>query len=139
MRDLNSQPNDVRPDIGGSAHYHLTLEDREGYLFAQVVSDGVTREAGFEYIRKIADRCRESNCENILVIRDIPNMLPLKELYNSAGDLFEIFDQKKLAIVNPHSEIYGRMNFLAQAYESLGGRCRIFETVSEAEKWLLEN
>lgn len=117
--------------------YELKFEDRDGYLFAHVKSDEITPEAGLDYVRRIVEKSRESNCDRVLLIRDIPNMLPLREIYRTAHELQEMFGDKTLAIVNPHSTIYGKMNFLAQAFQSRGGRCEVFESVADAEKWLL--
>jgi hypothetical protein len=45
---------------------------------------------------------------------------------------------KKLALVNPHAAIEAEVNFGMTVGQNRGGNYRSFETVPDAEAWLLK-
>src|SRR5437016_14207110 len=111
MQDLDSPIDDQVSKHDETRHYELTFEERPGYLYAHVTSGEITAEAALDYLIKIVEKCDDANCERILLERDIPHMLPFRDLYEYATKFREMFGDKKLAIVNPHTGIFGKLNF----------------------------
>ena len=125
------------PRTNERSSYELKFDERPEYLYAQVISDNGSSDVTRAYLNDVAQKCKESKCERVLIDREIPDMPPDGAIYPVALEAHKGFDGKKVAIVEP-PRTYGSMNFFKIAYESLGGECRVFETVSDAEDWLLD-
>mgnify|MGYP001181055054 FL=1 len=117
--------------------YQLKLEDRHGYLYAEVTGDTDSLEITLSFWQAIAQACRQRNSRCLLVLdrlgqfqgeRDMPGMV--------AAIIAMGFENIRIAYVN-HSvgdrALHEHGAILAQE-QGINGR--VFVGVEDAELWL---
>ncbi len=117
--------------------YELTLEEREGYLYARVEAHTITEEIAMEYLQEVTDRCRELNCERLLVDRDIPAMLPDGTLFFVAAEFQKMIAGVRVAFVNKYLSNDDALEFAVRVGVNRGADYGIFDNQQDAERWLL--
>lgn len=117
--------------------YNLTFEERPGYLFAKVVSDSMTVSVAKEYLGEIAVKSSEIGAKRVVVFRDVDVMLPDSDLFDVTHYFLELMRGIRIAFVNPHAKIQEDMEFAVRIGTNRGGAYKLFNTIDEAEKWLL--
>jgi hypothetical protein len=113
--------------------YDLTFETRNGFLFARVKAPGLTSETKAAYLKEVADKCAEVDCNGVVIHRDITGPVVMGAIYPVVEQTLKNFGTKPLAFVNPPGT---GLAFFTLAYEKLGGRIRVFDGLHEAEYWL---
>ena len=117
--------------------YQLTFEPRDGYLFARITAETITREMATEYLTEIAGKCAELKLERILLERLIPATMSNTDTYFVIGDLVRILGGRRFAVVNPHMSNEDSLGFSALVGANRGIRYRVFQNIEDAEAWLL--
>lgn len=121
----------------GSGGFNLGFERREGYLYARVQADFMDLEAAKEYLREIVDRVEADGYDCLLLERDIPTMLGPGSLYFAVQAFIQYIGRRRVALVNVYEPIKEPLDFAMLLAENAGGEFRLFDSVEEAENWLL--
>lgn len=116
--------------------YGLTIEQRDGYLYARVKALTAGYEIFAEILERIADECRRCSCTKAMIYRDVPSM-------PGVGNTFEIVDRMqktlpglKIALVNPYTSNSGLLDFAVGIAAGKGLDFEVFPTEDAALEWL---
>jgi hypothetical protein len=118
--------------------YNLAFEKRDGYLYARVQADFMDIDTAKQYLGEIAERLNAEHAMKLLIDRDIPNIPGAGSLY-FATQAFQnqIGVRTKVAFVNVYESIADQMNFAMLLAKNNGGDFKVFDSVADAERWLL--
>ncbi|MEQ1763810.1 MAG: hypothetical protein ABL984_11785 [Pyrinomonadaceae bacterium] len=120
------------------AGYTLTIEDREGYLYALAGGERLTAQISAAYWSEIAGRCFESNIERILIEKDFAEGVGPEEMLLMADHLGNLLPGRRIAFVDRHQ--HDRINELGKKLaRNRDVIMKLFNTVADAEKWLRAN
>ncbi|HTN48308.1 MAG TPA: hypothetical protein VMK32_02640 [Burkholderiaceae bacterium] len=118
--------------------FTLTIEQKDGYLHAVVTGDN-TKEDILGYLRELMQECRARAATRLLIEERLsgPRLGPV--------DVFDIAAQGNAKAVGPlHAIAYVDVNAVGQTMKfaenvavNRGLPIRMFDTVIDAEKWLL--
>jgi hypothetical protein len=117
--------------------YSLDFEERDGYLYARVEADTMTRESAVMYLREIAGKCTELGRDRLLVERHVAGLLSITDLFFIGQELAEMMRGRKVAFVNSNSTHEQALNFGLMVGTNRGAQFQMFPTLAAAEKWLL--
>jgi len=118
--------------------YNLTFEEREGYLFAGVTGEADNIEISSQYWKEIADKCKTDAIKKVLIVEDLPGGASMTDVYEVASALPQLgFFGIKIAFVDAHLDQQDVNEFGELVAVNRGLYGKIFNDVSEAEKWLL--
>ncbi|MDQ3374410.1 MAG: hypothetical protein M3521_11055 [Acidobacteriota bacterium] len=125
-------------NVEDSNAYKLEFEERTDYLYAYVSGDKASLEMSKQYWHKIAEECRRTKSKKVLIVEDIKENVSTNEMYEFACELPTMgFIGIKIAFVDQYIE-QRTLNELGELVATnRGGYGKIFNTVEEAEKWLL--
>ncbi len=118
--------------------FSLVFEQRRGYLYAEVRAAQITEEAARNYLGQIAEQVSATRTECVLIFRDIPVILSDTVLFDVTNYFLDLMAEKRIAFVNPHSEIREDMEFAIRIGTNRGAYYALFADVDEAAKWLLD-
>ena len=118
--------------------YTLTFEERSEYLFARVTADTIDRDTALDYLRKVAARRLQIHARRLMLLREIPVMLPDSDLFFTTQDFLGMIGTTRVAFVNPYAEIDEGMSFAMTIGVNRGADYRLFNSVERAEEWLLK-
>jgi len=117
-----------------SIPYDLTLEERQGYLYACIKVTELDRNIALDCLAEIVARCADIRCKRMLVERDAPAGLDDTDFLISMTDLVRMSAGVKIAFVNKHvnrDPLSGNgMNGHAADYKH-------FRATKPAETWLM--
>ena len=121
--------------------YALSLEDKSGYRHARVTGTN-SREAVLGYTQQIYETCLARNRRMVLIEEHLAGpSLPMSSVYQvvDARVAQALTAIKKIAYVdfNPEHDL-ARIEFAEDVAVNRGVNMRLFATVAEAERWLLE-
>ena len=116
--------------------YHLTVEERAGYLYACITADEIDRPTALDYLRKVSNRVIASRTDRLLLERDIPVMLSSADVFFTTQDFLEMIGSVRVAFVNKHVPIQAEMEFAMMIGTNRGANYRLFDNVPDAEVWL---
>ena len=122
-----------------SGSYNLGFEKRDGYLYARVQADFMDLNTAKKYLGEIADRVVSDGYKKLLLERDIPTMLGPGSLYFATQFFTKHIGESKVALVNVYQPIKDEMNFAVLIAKNHGGAFQVFESVEQAEAWLLRD
>ncbi len=117
--------------------YRLVWELREGVLYASIFGEQDSFELTMSAVLEIAKVCRERKAEKLLVEHEVPGALTSTEIYNIAKELPDLFLGVQVAFVIHDATVPVNPEFLQLVARNRGANGRLFETVAEAERWLL--
>ena len=117
--------------------YELKFEKRPDYLYAFVRAKTIDRDTAIDYLGRIADRCEDLECTKLLLERDIPVMLSDSDLYFTTNEFLRMLKGVKVAFFNPHISIEKAMEFAITIGTTSGAKFSLFNTIADAEEWLL--
>jgi hypothetical protein len=118
--------------------FELAFEERDGYLCARIDSKAITMERSEEYLATIVDRCRETNCNRLLIERHIPQALSNVDAYKVVTALVDqIPAGLRIAFVDSNMNNRKRLEFGTRVARSQNLDAETFDNVADAEKWLL--
>jgi len=121
-----------------AASFRLAWESREGYLRASIFGERDSFDVTMGAVLEIAKVSREKKAGKLLVEHDVPGPLTSTEVYTIAKELPDLFRGVQVAFVIHHATVRVHPEFLELVARNRGANGRLFQTVSEAERWLLE-
>ena len=118
--------------------YILQLEDRDGYLYALAGGEKLTARISASYWNEIAGRCFETECYRILIEKNFKEGVGPGEMLLMADHLGGLLPGRRVAFVDryKHDDINELGKKLARNREVM---MQLFESVDDAERWLLAN
>lgn len=119
-----------------AASYTLTLDERPDYLYAHVRAETIDRYSAMEYLRTIAERRKSTRLRRLMLVREIPVMLPDSDLFFTTRDFNEMIGPTRLAVVNPFATNDDGLGFAMTIAANRGADYRVFSSVDRAEVWL---
>lgn len=122
-----------------SGSYNLGFEKRDGYLYARVQADFLDLESAKSYLKEIAERLESDLYDKLLLERDVPTMLGPGSLYFATQAFQNYIGDCKVALVNVYEPIKEKMDFAVLLAQNNGGRFALFDTIDEAEAWLVKD
>jgi hypothetical protein len=123
---------------GKNVPYDVRFENRGSYLLAHITGRGEYLETTRTTWRSIAAECKERGFTKLLILEEIAGQLPFMDQYAFADGLRQIgFDGITVAFVDAEPEHYANNKFAEDVAANRGVNGRMFQTVAEAENWLL--
>jgi hypothetical protein len=124
-------------DVKSSENYNLRFETRDGYLYARLTSESMTLELAKRDIQEIADKCRESGAQCVIIERDCPDTLSNAMSYLAISELCQLAEPGfRMGIVDMEEANRSHLKFGLRSLERDDIEVQIFENVDEAEAWL---
>ena len=118
--------------------YNLELEERKDYLYAYVSGDKDSVEICTQYWHEIADECQRIKYSKVLIVEDIRETVSMTEMYEICTEIpYMGFIGIKIAFVDRRTEQREVNEFGGLVVTNRGVNAKLFDTVEEAEKWLL--
>jgi hypothetical protein len=118
--------------------YELTMEARDGYLYAYVAGEHDTFEICFAYWGEIGRKLAELGLERVLIVEDIAEESPMVDVYELASRLPDIgFRGVTIAFVDRYAEHQDLNEFGVLVGSNRGLVGAAFSNEEDAKKWLL--
>lgn len=125
-------------NVEDSKLYNLEFEERTDYLYAYVSGDKDNIEISTQYWREIADECRRTKCRKVLIVEDLKESVSTTETYQIASEIPHMgFFGIKVAFVDQYIEQHAVNEFGGLVSTNRGLNVKLFNSIEEAEKWLL--
>ena len=111
------------------------MENREDYLYALVGGELLTAAISKQYWDEIAEETIRLDKTKILIEKNFPQTVSVKEMYEMGVNLSKFFETKFIAFIDRygHSDINSFGQMIA---ENRGVNLKVFENVQQAESWL---
>ena len=117
----------------------LSFEQRDGYLYAFVTGSKNSSRVSRQFFKEICAKAVELGSQKILVEEDFPNQLTVLGIFQLAEYLAGTFRMKAIFAVVDKSVMHLELNrFLEIAAGNRGLTLRAFNSLEEAESWLME-
>jgi hypothetical protein len=118
--------------------YTISMEDRGEYIYVLVGGERLTAEISAAYWREIAHECFKSKKLKILIEKDFRKTVSPPEMLQMGKYLGYLLPTFKVAFVDRyrHREINELGKAVARHKEVM---MQLFDSVEEAEQWLLVN
>jgi hypothetical protein len=121
-----------------SKPYNLTLENREGYLYAYVEGDADSYEISRAFWEEIAENVRRTGAERVLIDENIVQSVSMAEVYQLASEIPKMgFGSTRVAFVDRYLDQQEVNSFGELVAVNRGLSGKVFNNVAEAETWLL--
>jgi hypothetical protein len=118
--------------------YAVTFEYHEKFIY--VLVKGTQYDYGLikSYFQDILRECEACDCKQILIEEDICDSAPLVDIYKISSELSEMgFAKIRIAFVDRHPDQKELNTFAQIIANSYGLDSRVFDNVTEAEEWLV--
>ena len=124
----------MEPDKG----YTLELEDRNGYVYALASGEKLTALISSSYWNEIAGRCFETECFRVLIEKNFVEGVGPSDMLLMADHLGSLLPGRRIAFVDryKHDDINELGKKLARNRDVM---MQLFDSVDDAERWLLAN
>lgn len=117
--------------------YKLKFEDRQDYLFVQVIGGKDSLELSKEYWSKVLSECSKRRCQKLLIEEDLEGVLSSTEIYELAVWLSkQNFKNTFVAFVDVHADHFDSNQLGEIIATNRGFRVKLFANAGEAVKWL---
>lgn len=127
-------------NVEDSDAYNLEFEKRTDYLYAFVSGDKDNVEICTQYWREIDAECQRIKYNKILIVEDIRETVSMTQMYEICTEIsYMDFTGIKIAFVDRRTEQRAVNEFGGLVVTNRGVNAKLFDTVEEAEKWLLSN
>lgn len=118
--------------------YTLELEDRDGYLYALAGGEKLTAQISAAYWNEIAGRCFETECSRILIEKNFVEGVGPADMLLMADYLGSLLPGRRVAFVDRYKHDY--INELGKKLaRNRDVMMQLFDSVEDAERWLLAN
>lgn len=118
--------------------YNLEFDERTDYLYAYASGDKDNVEICTQYWHEIADECRRTKYSKVLIVEDIKQSVTTSEMFQIASRIPGFgFSGIKIAFVDQYTEHQAVNEFGGLVATNRGLYAKLFNTIEEAEKWLL--
>ena len=118
--------------------YELTLEHRNGYLYAYVEGESDSYEISRAFWTEVADEVRRTDVERVLIDENIEQSVSMAEVFQLASELPKMgFGSARVAFVDRYldQQEVNAFGELVAVNRGLSGK--VFNNVAEAESWLI--
>lgn len=123
---------------GFSKPYQITFEFRHEYLYVYVAGMRDSYEISRQYWQEVADICAEKKIKKNLIEEDIPELVSMTEVYRLASEIPTMgFFGIRVAFVDRYTEQHDLNQFGELVAVNRGLYGKLFNDITEAEKWLL--
>lgn len=128
-------------NVENSKLYELEFEERRNYLYAYVSGDKDSVEICTKYWREIAAECQRTKYNKVLIVESIRETVSTTEMYEIASEIPNMMGLLgvKIAFVDRYIGQRPVNEFGGLVATNRGTYAKLFDTVEEAEKWLLSN
>ena len=122
----------------GNPGFVLSFEQRADYLYAFVTGENDSISASCQFFEAIYLKAIELGSQKILIEEDFPNQLMVFEIFQLAEYLAETVRTRAIFAVVDRDVMHLELNrFLEMAAGNRGLTIRVFNSVEEAESWLM--
>lgn len=115
--------------------YTISIENRGEYLYVLVGGEILTAAISKQYWDEITEETIRLEKTKILIEKNFPQTVSVAEMYEMGVNVSKFFETKFIAFVdrfgNPDINYFGQM-----VAENRGVKMKVFENVTQAEKWL---
>ena len=120
--------------------YELKFEHKPSYLYVRVESCERRPSSAVDYLKDITNHCRQDDCRKVVIEKRIPGRLGVWDVF-SVATRFPLMGKKltKIAVVDKYLERSERKEFSVMVGRESGLDFHVFTTMSEAERWLLDD
>lgn len=119
--------------------YKITFENNAEYLYVYVTGEHDSYDVSIGYWREVADECKRSNVKRVLIEEDIPELVPMSDMYRIASEIPTLgFAGVRVAFVDRYNEHQQDNEFGALVATNRGLYGKIFNNIEEAKNWLLD-
>jgi hypothetical protein len=126
------------PQNAPSKPYDLTMEHRNGYLYAYVQGDNDSYEISRAFWTEIADEVRRTNAARVLIDENIEQSVSMAEVFQLASELPKMgFGSARVAFVDRYLDQQEINAFGELVAVNRGFSGKLFNNVAEAESWLI--
>ena len=115
----------------------LTFDERPEYLHARISAQALDRKMALDYLSEISLKCASTRCKQMLLEREMSEIMADDDLFASMKDLVEMSAGIRIALVNPHVSVDDALKHLEQF--SHGADFKYFNDSAEAKRWLLDH
>lgn len=127
-------------DSDASKGYRIRFEHRPAYLYVYVSGEHDSLSISLGFWREIAAECQNAQAGKILIEEDIEESVSMVEMYQIAAEIPKMgFTNSLIAFVDRFLEQQALNEFGELVATNRGLRAKVFNNVTEAEKWLSEN
>ncbi len=118
--------------------YTIEFSERKDYLYAHVLGDEDNVKISEQYFHEVADECRRTKCSKVLIDENLKKSGSITDAYEVARELPKMgFLGIQIAFVDQYIEQSAINDFGVLAATNRGIYVKLFNSVEEAEKWLL--
>lgn len=119
--------------------YKIVFEHHDEYLYVYVTGEHDGYDVSIGYWREVADECKKSNVKRVLIEEDIPELVPMSDMYRIASEIPTLgFGGVRVAFVDRYTEQQADNEFGALVATNRGLYGKIFNNIEEAKNWLLD-
>ena len=120
--------------------YQIIFEQRKDYLYAYVSGKSDSLKISLGFWREVAEEARRVQARKVLLEENIKEAVSVLEMYQIAAEIPRLgFENVQIAFVDRYLDQKDLNHFGETVATNRGLRGRIFNEISEAEKWLLES
>ena len=125
-------------ETASDKEYKLTIEERDGYLYALAGGEKLTAEISAAYWNEIAGRCFEKEITRILIEKDFIESVGPEDMLRMADYLGNLLPGRRIAFVDRrrHDSINELGKKLARNRDVM---MQVFDSAQDAERWLKAN
>ena len=128
----------IIPKSDSPESYNISFEYRPEYLYVYVSGEHDSYAISRQYWQQISDECAVNKIKRVLIEEDIPEMVSMGEMFQLASEIPEMgFFGIRIAFVDRYIEQQDLNHFGELVAVNRGLHGKIFNDVTEAEKWLL--
>ena len=114
----------------------LTIEHRDGYLYACLSSQQLDRTMACDYLAEILLECARKRCKRLLLARHPPRLMDEADVFKTMGDVVRMNSGTKIAFLNEHLPISEALPYIAAIGH--GDEFKFFTDAEQAKAWLLQ-
>jgi hypothetical protein len=119
--------------------FKVSVEFRDGCLFATVEAEATDRELAPAYLKQILDEAVARGATRVLIERKIPAGIATTLVYSQIGLLDEMAKGMSLAIVDSDPVNYAHLERGIRFAAPESVRIKVFSRTDDALSWLQEN
>jgi len=128
------------PDANPPRPYNISFENRGQYLYVYVSGEHDNYAISRRYWQEVAAECARINAVKVLIEEDIPEDVSMGEMYQLASELPQLgFIGIRIAFVDRYIEQQDLNHFGELVANNRGLNAKVFNDVTEAEKWLVSD
>lgn len=125
--------------MSGEDICEVSFEKRPHYVFTHLKAASAAQVLPLTFLVESAALCNEHQTRNLMLLREIPDVLTDTTAFFTAVRAAEILRNIKFAVVDRDPGHFRAIKLLEQVLTSHGVVSRSFKNESDAEDWLLSH